>query len=227
MKKNLLRLALLIFAIKLNAQQNTNYQLQLISGIFTPEANLESFVKNNQVQKLKTYNGSYFTYLQFLQLPSTEQKEELKNAGIELMLYLPNYTYMASIKTTANLSILYNYNVRSIIEPTVKMKMQPQLFTGTYPDYAITEKGEMKMNVLYYSCLNDFAVRKTIEEKYTVLKQNNDADRIVVIVPMAELLNFVALPFVCYVEPIDAPAVPDNNGGRTNHARMQFLLTTH
>ena len=87
----------LLFSTNLFAEEN-KYDLMLNSGIVSPKEDLQVSVNNNE-----TFAGYYFRYIQFNEIPSTEEKEKMKSEGLNLLMYLPNYTYMAAISSSPRL----------------------------------------------------------------------------------------------------------------------------
>ena len=87
-------LTLFIFSIFCFGQ-NTNQEILLKAGIFTPknEIVLEDFSSNNP----SIFDGKYYRFMQFSVLPSTKQKEKIEEVGIHLLEYIPNNTFIISI----------------------------------------------------------------------------------------------------------------------------------
>src|SRR5687767_8972624 len=81
------------------AQTNNKYDLILSAGSIPLEANFQEARSQKSEQANDAFfKGVYYRYLQFTSLPTAEQKIQLDNLGIKLMLYLPTNTFMAAIK---------------------------------------------------------------------------------------------------------------------------------
>src|SRR6476620_4771712 len=89
--------ALLLLPLSLLAQQNSRYDLLLKSGTLTTQPNIseENILRFNRGVSMVA--GKNFVIIQFNQLPNEAQKKELRSQGIELLDYVPNNAFTASI----------------------------------------------------------------------------------------------------------------------------------
>ncbi len=112
---------LIISFSALNAQNNKSIQFK--SGNYIPQTNINEIVNQVSYSADELVNGNYYRIIQFATIPSTQQKEELKNAGIELLSYLPKNAFYASISTAANMNELLLKNALSVIavDPIFKL----------------------------------------------------------------------------------------------------------
>ena len=109
MKKTLLIVAAILIQLFCVAQKNGQYDLMLSSGVVNLQANFEQ-VKSQKPQQTEVFNGAYYRYIQFYTIPSTEQKKQLAEKGIDLLLYLPTNTYIASIKEKCTIITIFFFN---------------------------------------------------------------------------------------------------------------------
>ena len=89
-------LALLILSSSLVNAENTK-TLFFVSGDVTTTANI-ALEKSTTIDNSELVNGNYYRIIQFNAIPSTSQKEALKNANITLLNYMPNNAFYAQIK---------------------------------------------------------------------------------------------------------------------------------
>lgn len=94
----------LFFIHNLHAQDNSKYDLMLLSGTVQPVSNM-SRISDQAAMPNEIVGGLYFRIIQFNDIPTEEEKNNLKNDGIELINYLPNYAYFASIKEKSGLNL--------------------------------------------------------------------------------------------------------------------------
>jgi hypothetical protein len=231
MKKNryfflLLFLAFGFFAA--TAQNQPDYSLLLHSGKVSFPENLQEFLLRKSIPPASVAEGKFFRFVQFYEIPSQEAKDGLNAQGIELLDYIPNFTYMAAFSADYNASALRNANIRGINEIKPEHKLFVDLAQKNYPEWALRGKNEIELNVLYYRNIsNAFALANLLKVKGAVLVDNYSfSQRITIRVPISEIQKIASLPFVSYVEPIDPPADPENLPGRTNH-RSNTIATEY
>ncbi len=220
MKKLLLVLTVIMVQSFCIGQNDRKYDVLLSSGTIVPEANFET-AKSQPALASELFNGSYYRYIQFTNLPTNEQKLAMENSGIKLMMYLPGNTFMAAIKAGADLNSLSSFNVRGIhtIKPEYKLlkELQVALNENNYPGYAVkgnkigigfTHYGNIShSDMKAYLIANGYEI--TFEDKYT--------NWFVVYVNKNNIMNFVGQPFVCSAELMDDVPQAENNVGRTSH----------
>lgn len=205
MKKHYTALCLSLFVIPaaLFAEEN-KYDLMLNSGTVSPLENLQVTLKDNEV-----FEGYYFRYVQFYEIPSTEQKEAMKQAGMELLMYLPNYTYQAAVKLSFDVNNLKDFGVRSIMEIPALFKYDASFGKGIFPEYSMIGDQIVQVNATYYSLLSDAEVKAELQKKYTILYQNDFADVVTLNIAVGELDNFSSLAFISGVEAGNIPSEPE------------------
>ncbi len=218
-KKSLLVLAVCI-QFFCQAQNERKYDLLLSSGVVVPETNF-STAKSSQPQTNELFNGVYYRYIQFNDIPSTEQKTQMKNLGIELMLYLPSNTFMAAIKQGTNLNALTPFGVRSILTVKPEYKLLKELAVAlteqNYPGYTV--KGD-KIGIgftAYQNIPHETMKQYLLENGYEISYSHEMTNWFDVWVKKENIMNFVSSPFVCSAELVDDVGQPENNVGRTAH----------
>jgi len=211
------------------SQNNGKYDVLLSSGTIIPEANYES-AKSQVPVSTELFNGTYYRYIQFNNLPSTEQKIQIENLGVKLMLYLPGQTFMAAIKAGTNFDTFSSFDIRGIntIKPEYKLlkELQVAINEKNYPGYAV--KGNF-VGIGFTAYQNiPFQTMKTwlISNGYDITYQDASTNWFVVYVNKQDILSFVAKPFVCSAELMDDIPQPENNVGRTSH-RDNCLATDY
>ncbi|MBL7920371.1 MAG: S8 family serine peptidase [Bacteroidia bacterium] len=229
MKKILLLAAALQFQFICKAQQQRSYELLLSSGTVELASNFNQ-VKSQQWQANELFNGSYYRYIQFYDIPSTEQKKQMAEKGIDLLLYLPTNTYIASIKQFANIGSLEGFGIRSIytIQPTYKLlkELSVAINENNFPGYTV--KGNtIGISFTSYSDIPFETLKSFLQSKnYKITYEDKSMHWFVVWVNKNEILDFVNQPFVCSAELVDDIPQPENNVGRTDH-RSNSIATDY
>ncbi|MBL7746419.1 MAG: hypothetical protein JNM19_03275, partial [Chitinophagaceae bacterium] len=89
--------ALLLFSLSLAAQPDSRYSLLLKSGTITPQKNITATSIDELNSRMAKSGGQMLVILQFEVLPADAQVEQLKNAGITLLDYVPHNAYTAVV----------------------------------------------------------------------------------------------------------------------------------
>lgn len=225
-----LLLSLSCFLVLVSNATEEKYDLMLSSGTVHTEANIDIAV-GLPVNEMEIFGGMYFRYLQFYTIPTQETRQKLEAAGIKLLLYLPNYTFMAAIKNGTDLQVLKTSDARGLYPVAPEYKMLEELAVAVkkndFPGFAVGGNGNIGVTFTYYSNLTHAAVMAFIkQEKIEVTYQNFFSNRVTVWLKPEAIRDFVGLPFVCASELKDDLPTPDNNVGRTLH-RVNPLHTDY
>jgi subtilisin family serine protease len=212
------------------AQSNANYDLLFSSGTVHPAPNWQND-KMPVFEVSEKFEGFAFRYIQFYELPTEAEKETLKSAGIDLLLYIPNYTYVASVKSGTDLNVLAGLKVRGFYAITPEYKMLNELSNAIgeddFPDYARDGSGNIGITFTYYPGLSHDGVLSYLASNgYRVTYHNSYGGIITAWVKREKINDFVGLPFVCAAELKDDISTPENNVGRTSH-RDNYVATDY
>jgi hypothetical protein len=221
--KKLLRNALslllaVLFPGLLFAQGNPDYTILLNAGNFVPTENIKTVNRDSELLRSSLFGGKYYVALQFRTLPSQEVKDKLSAAGIQLFDYLPNLAYTATLSGNVEVARLQAFPVRSVFVLNPAQKTVPALLQGTIPAYAVKAAGFADVTVITYEKLSADQVGKALLPiKATILENMPMFRSFTIRVPQQNITKLIQLPFVQWVEPIDAPNVKENLLGRTLH----------
>lgn len=216
-------LTLLFFPGFLFAQDIKDYNLLLNSGKYIPEENISSVSKDAAVFKNSMYNGKHYVTLQFKSLPDQSVKNELAALGIELIDYIPNLAYTASVPANFDLASFKILPVRSVVQFNAEQKTAPSLFKGIIPAHAVKQVGFADVTIISYEKMAASAITHSLNAINASIIADNQVFRSFVIrVPQSFVKDLAGLPFVQWVEPIDPPNQLENLPGRTLH-RVNIL----
>jgi hypothetical protein len=212
-------LLLLITGVFCFGQTERKYDLHLSTGTVTLAANFDK-AKSEQPAKSEFFRGSYYRYIQFVDLPSTEQKEALAANGVKILMYLPDNTYIAAVKKGTNFNTLVCPPIRGlhVIKPQYKMlnELREALEGNNFPSYTV-KGNKIGIGFTYYENLTHEQVRSYLRSKgYEISDEDIMARWFVIWVKKTRILSFVSLPFVSSAELVDDEPKPDNIEGRTD-----------
>ncbi|HQF28814.1 MAG TPA: hypothetical protein PLD36_09375, partial [Bacteroidia bacterium] len=90
-------IAFILFSFVIKAQDYTKNDIKFKAGTVTelPAQDWSKFDKSSIKSSL--FDNNYFLLIQFNAIPSEENRALLKNAGIELLDYIPSNTWTARV----------------------------------------------------------------------------------------------------------------------------------
>ncbi|MBI5373283.1 MAG: S8 family serine peptidase [Sphingobacteriales bacterium] len=199
--------AWLLMAIPSRAQDDSRYALLLKSGSFTPSKNITEAGIGLFNSRAAPSAGKSFAILQFEQLPTLSEKQQLLQEGIELLDYVPNNAYTVTISGSLNEISLQRLHARAILTPAPRQKMQPELARGEFPPHAVKQAGTLDLWISYPRSFsleqvklelqrNNFDILNTDYRLYHVLALRIAASR---------LEELAAQPFIEYVQAVPHP----------------------
>lgn len=210
-------------------QTNKEKVLWLSTGKVYPDANFENGIFS-EPKPAEVFNGVYYRYIEFNQLPSDDQKKQLERLGVRLMQYLPENTYMAALQPSVNQNMLAGFGIRSVltIKPEYKLlnELQIALQEKNFPGYAV-KGNQIGIGFTYYPNQSHEAIRAWLKSNgYEISYEDRFTNWFVVWVNKNAILNFVNQPFVCSAELTDDTPQPENLVGRTSH-RSNAISTSY
>src|SRR5688572_12699437 len=161
-----------IFPGLLFAQSGTDYNLLLHSGKFVPQENLSKIKKDSEVLRSSLFRGKHYLTLQFRKLPTQEEKNALGAIGVQLIDYIPNLAYTATLPQGFDLNRLKAFQIRSIIKLTAAQKSVPALLQGKFPSHAIKQTGYADVTVITYEKLTAASITKELTTLNTIILED-------------------------------------------------------
>lgn len=199
------------------AQNGNDYHLLLKNGSFTPERNV---LPNTDEVNLRTssFNSKSFVIIQFEKIPDEEERTQLKNAGITLLDYIPNYAYTATVTGSLNTKVLSANKARAVISLSAEQKMQPGLAHGKFPAHATKTTGTIDVWISFPRSFSFEEIQIGLKsENFTIISDLYKNYQVVSLrIPVTRLKELAQLPFVQYVQAIPQEDSPVNNKSTTN-----------
>lgn len=217
MKKSILFFSI-IFCIQFNnglAQES--YEIHFKNGVVTPERNIESIDLRSSIDESEVINGNYYRYIQFEKAPKVADIKALERQGIELLEYIPNLTYLASIPVAMSSKNLSDMNIRAIWKIETHDKLQKDVRNQSLPEWSI--RGDKAVVLVKYFENLEFldVANKLKSEKVEILAHNGVNNFIEVAVSLDKTHHLAGLPYISYVYPMSPPGEKEDRRGRSLH----------
>ena len=217
-------ITLVVLSLSALSQQDSAYRLFLKSGSFIPQQNITPDFAQKFNRRIVRIEGRSFAIIQFEHIPTTGERQQLLNAGISLLDYIPNNTYTVSIRGSMNDKTLQQAGARSVIELTPEQKMAQPLAWGVAPPWSVKVPGTVDVWVRFLKILSSASVVEELHQKnFDILSSDfKDYHIISLRVPLQRLSELASLPFIEYVQPAPHEDQPLNNVDRAD-ARANLL----
>ena len=195
-------LGFLLFSFTSFSQKDSSFALKLRSGNLVPPKNITQESVKNFKKRLQKVNGKSFAVLQFDKIPTTEHREELSAAGVELMEYLPDMSYNVSFNKEIDYVLLLKVGARAIIELTPEQKMHPAMAKGIFPSWATKTPGMIDVWISYPKTISFEEIKKLLQEKNIRISSTDYKEYHVIglQIGIQRIAEIASLPFIEYVE---------------------------
>ena len=164
-----IRLVLLIVLVAVSfhalSQQDSAYRLFLKTGSFIPQKNINPDFAQEFNRRISRIEGRSFAIIQFEHIPTAEERQQLLNAGISLLDYIPNNTYTVSIRGSINDKTLKQAGARSVIELKPEQKMAQPLAWGVAPQWSVKVPGTVDVWIRFLKILSSGSVLEELHQK--------------------------------------------------------------
>ncbi|MBC7949067.1 MAG: S8 family serine peptidase [Chitinophagaceae bacterium] len=218
--------ALLLLTISTAAQDDRKFDLLLKNGPVTTHKNINPEALTELQRNAKPIAGKSYLVLQFERIPSDAERKELLLAGIELLEYVPNNAYTATVTGSLNLPALTKFRVRSVVALTPEQKMQPDLANGVYPPSAVRLVGTIDVLISFPKSFSLAVVKTAMQEKnFDLISTELSSYRIIGLrISTQRLAELASMSCVEYVQalPPDEKMLNHNSaaGSRANILTM-------
>ena len=225
MKKFTLVFSVFIFSL-VNAQislslpeEKNKYDILLLSGTVKPDP-LAGKLSSQRIEKEEVLSGRYFRIIQFLKIPTDQEKRELKATGVDLLVYLPNYSFFAAIsEATIPSSLNTLANIRTVLPVRPEYKLHPNLKNDQLPADAEVVPGKADLTLIYFKGIPAGAMEKALQSKIKGIKilEHDAASQMIKVRVKKKYVSKVAtVSGIQYVEPVEQIKV-ENYTAITGH----------
>ncbi|RYM32994.1 T9SS type A sorting domain-containing protein [Brumimicrobium glaciale] len=205
MKKLSSVLFALLFCFSILAQDSPrNHIIHLGEKPFQIEGSIAQNWENIQNTN-NEFEGELIVLVQFNAIPSEENKATLLSNGIELLKYIPNFSWVARVKPTATAEILMANNVRNISEIKSEWKISSAIQAGNIPSYSGTNDNA-QVRILFFATPKNASFTSILGEyEVTIGQVDNTLNSVKLSASATELIKLSAHPLVQYIEFIEPP----------------------
>jgi hypothetical protein len=190
-------------------------------------------IKNTDAEKNPTnspnffndniYNGHYYLWLQFKQVPTDNVLDNIRKTGVQLFDYLPDNTFIAAFPTAYNFNQLSNFSdYAAICKPKSAYKIDNSLYNTSSIPWAINGNN-IKVDVTFINTVDKNTFTNILSNSSIVFTPfyNSNVDVVTVNTTLDEITKIAQNPLVVYVEPTGAPGkVEDINAVSAQRANF-------
>lgn len=196
-------LPLLLFISSAILAQKKDFTLLLKSGSVGPETNVRQQVIDSFNAKAIRFHNKAFVVLQFESIPSLGTQKLLSANGIELLEYLPNNAYTATIAGKLSLATLQQAKARAILQLSPQQKMEPHLAKNNIPLWSVKIAGTVDVWISFPQTFSSAEVITALKQlNIDILSLQFQSYRILSLRIAANRLSELAsLPYIEYVQP--------------------------
>lgn len=192
-----------------------DYSLRLTSGSLKSEENLNDFITGDTPQASELVDGRYYRLIQFYQTPGPAQQQAIEASGIQLLDYVPNYTFVASLPANFDRSLLGNFGVRAVYKLAAQHKLRQSLTELPLPDHAVNAPGRVDVVVIPFRGIPLPRTMELLADHPVEFLAEARPGMAQVRIRPEYLPTLAEAPFVSFIEPIDPPALLENYTARS------------
>lgn len=195
---------MLLLVLSSSAQDSSRYRILFKDTSFIPSRNITLASIDGLNRQAMRSSGSIksFVVIQFETIPDENEKAQLKQAGIELLDYIPNNAYSATVTGSLKADVLAQLKTRAVVEMTPSLKMQPSLLSGSYPAWATKIPGTIDVWISFPKTFSFEAVSNELKAKNIDIVSADWKDYRVLSLRISttRLKELASLPFIEYVQ---------------------------
>ena len=210
--KNAILFFSLIFLFQFKSQSQTSTQFRNAAGTFSMPQN-KGLWDASEWNAIPAFDGKRYLMLQFQEIPTPATWLTLQQRNIELLSYAENNIYFVAVPQTLSSESLASLPVRGVAVPRPEQKIHAQVQRLYIPSYAVHE-GKYRLMVSLFPGVKHAA---TVLAQYGTLLNTYNQQHISIEIQPSVLNTLASLPFVQFIDWINAPAEPENLENRTDH----------
>lgn len=215
-----LRILILSFTL-LCTLAGQSQSLNLKSGNYKLVSNINSVTYSDLKESL--YEGNYYVYVQFSELPSEQVKEKLESNGLILEQFIANKTYQAKLSSSiTDLGKLSVYSITGIYSIDYKHKLQ-SIHQADWDVFQPENDGKYAVTVMLHQSMDEIEALNFFNNYSTeLIKSNLYANYFTVKSSFEQIEELAKHPMVLYIEPIDLNKVKPELSENQQKARLIF-----
>ena len=194
-------LIMLMIATNLFALEGDDHPIRFKSVTVTQAGNISVWMLQPDPFTERALEGKFFRIIQFDRIPTPEERESLKSAGIELMDYIPELAWFASISKDYQRSAITSSAIRGIYNIVPEYKMDASLYQNRYPAHAIRNGNRIALTLGYWPLLDPGTARNEMTRAGITITSADDFGKSADIeIPVTDIETVASLPFVMFLE---------------------------
>ncbi len=192
---------------------------------YQPYKNINDFKIDNfkkYIWKTNKAKESVYLLVQFNELPKIDEFERISEQ-IELLEYITNNSYFASIPKGLDIQLLKEMNIISIDSIRGVDKISPNLI-GDLPKWMFinNNNSDIEVFVHYFSNIELNDAEKILKDFGQIQRHYRSFNKFSIIIDKAKIIEIAELPFVMWLEEGISPQVLENRPGLSSH-RASYL----
>jgi hypothetical protein len=221
------RLALLFaaaFSFLLSYSQEVPSLLRLRTGSIVLKNNLRS-INRDSLSRRVLHRNKGFVILQFETLPTTKERDQLAAKGIELLEYIPDNAYTATVKGSFPFEVLLAAKAKDVYQPTPQQKMDVSLASGLFPTYSVKVKGTVDVWISFPKTFSVEEVEASLKEEGAIILATPFIQYRIIHARIAtqKLFQIADQPTVAFITPAPPPDQPLNNNSRSESECIECI----
>jgi hypothetical protein len=216
---NFIRFIILVsvtFLFQSNSFGQTDYSFVFQDQKIEIPANI-SVVQINGSDISSNYNGSFYAWMQFHQIPNQSQQDAILASGVEFINYIAKNTYLVKLNAETSKSDLISNGVRGLISVSPSMKISSALRIGDLNPWAV-DGTKAKLTLIAYDNISmDEVISKLQNDGVEILTHYRGYSVLDISISTDQILALGNYGFVKWVEEISAPPVKEDTRGKSLH----------
>ena len=192
------------------------YEVNFRNYNYEPIENISLFDPAD-IDKNELVSDKFYRFVQFEKALKNEEILELNNKGIQLLSYVPSFTYLVSIPQGIVKSDLEDLNIRSIWNVENKLKISEDIQNRSLPIWSIEGNNALLLIKYYKDIDQDVVIQLLQDKKINVIDFNGINNFLRISIPLDRLEEISELPFLESAEAVLPPDVKDDRRGRSLH----------
>jgi hypothetical protein len=178
-----------------------DYKVLLSNGSVRFDDNITKSWENLKTNPQSKFGQHVYVLLQLEDIPTQADKVVLQQKGIELLHYVPNYTWIAKISQDISTEDLNQSNLRGLSAFKASWKMSAALKTANIPSHA-GNLDLLSARILFWKETNRAADCQELCEQagLNVENSNSESSWVEVNTSWLKLVDFASHPLVQYIE---------------------------
>ena len=194
------------YSLKAPIVKSQDRNILLRSGIINPSKGQNTVVSSRSAQAKTSQQGRHIL-LQFQQIPTDAEQKALAARGIQLLQYIPNNAYWASVaqRSVSINKVSQGGGVTYSLASSKLVKLSPEISKGSFPHYAIMPDGRYEVAVRVFKDVSEKEAATVISSMGAELLDTIDINLYRAAVVPGDIYTLASLDIVEWVEPIAPP----------------------